>query len=226
APKLELLGQSVPMGHASAGPFTVTVTNLQFRLPVHEQPDGGTIGAPATHVLPPADPEPVSCSRLPQADCDAASASTLAVVHGKKEAKDRVTWSWSGDATLDPTAVIGDRGATLCVWDDNGLLLSSAAPTAGLCGTKACWSSTAKRARYGDKKNTRTGARAVQLGTNKHGAAASFAAGGERLGRPALPAAELPITVQLLTGDGTCLGAVYQDAAHNDEKKLKAKLHK
>jgi hypothetical protein len=175
-------------------------------------------------VLPPSDPEPLACSRLPQAECAAASASTLVVVHGKRDTKDRVTWSWSGDATLDPTAVTGDRGATLCVWDDNGLLLSSAAPTAGTCGTKACWSSTAKRARYADKKNTRTGARAVQVGTTKHGAAASFTAGGERLGRPELPAAELPITVQLLAGDGTCLGAVYPDAAHNDEKKLKAKL--
>jgi hypothetical protein len=64
----------------------------------------------------------------------------------------------------------------------------------------------------------------VQLGTKKRGAAAAFAAGGERLGRPALPAAEVPITAQLLTGDGTCLGAVYPEAARNDEKRLKAKL--
>jgi hypothetical protein len=212
------------MGHASAGPFTVIVERLELRLPVYETSDGGTIGAPAAHVLPPDAQEPVACSRLPQEECVAASASTLVVVHGKRETKDRVAWSWSGDATLDPSAVTGDRGATLCVWDDNGLLLSSGAPTSGTCGTKTCWSSTAKRARYADKKNTRTGARAVQLGTKKHGAAAAFAAGGERLGRPALPAAELPITVQLLTGDGTCLGAVYPEAAHNDEKKLKAKL--
>src|SRR5262245_44690835 len=64
APKLELLGQSVPMGHASAGPFTVTVTTLELRLPVHEAPDGGAIASPAAHVLPPDQPEPVACSRL------------------------------------------------------------------------------------------------------------------------------------------------------------------
>ena len=109
-------------------------------------------------------------------------------------------------------------------WRGQGGSAGSAAPTAGTCGTKACWSSTAKRARYADKKNTRTGARAVQLGSRKHGVAASFAAGGARLGRPALPAAELPVTVQLLAGDGSCLGAVYPDAARNDQKKLKAKL--
>ena len=225
-PKLELLGQSVPMGHASAGPFTVTVEHLELRLPVHETPDGGAIGMPAAHVLPPDDPEPLACPRLPQAQCAAAKTSALAVVRGKREAKDRVAWSWKQDAGLDPLFGLIEPGATLCIWDDNGLLLSSTAPTSGLCGTKACWTPPGHRVRYKDKKNTRTGARAVAIAAGERQTTASFAGGGERLGRPRLPAAEFPVTVQLLGPDGGCLGAVYADAAQNDAKKLKAKLHK
>jgi hypothetical protein len=56
----------------------------------------------------------------------------------------------------------------------------------------------------------------------KRGTRAAVAAGGTRLGRPALPIAELPITVQLLAGDGTCLGAVFGEAKRNDERRLKA----
>ncbi|HWP65410.1 MAG TPA: CocE/NonD family hydrolase, partial [Candidatus Limnocylindria bacterium] len=82
APKLELLGQSVPAGRASAGPFTVTVARLELRLPVHEPPDGAAVRTPAAPVLPPAAAEPFACSKLPKAPCAAASKSSLAIVRG------------------------------------------------------------------------------------------------------------------------------------------------
>jgi len=55
--KLELLGQSAPYGRASNGTFTITVSNLELRLPVLET--AGTCGAqtPAPPVLPPSGAE-------------------------------------------------------------------------------------------------------------------------------------------------------------------------
>jgi predicted acyl esterase len=51
--KLELLPSDAPYGRVSNGQLPVTVSNLQLRLPVLEQPDGTTIRTPAAKVLPP-----------------------------------------------------------------------------------------------------------------------------------------------------------------------------
>jgi hypothetical protein len=50
-PKLELLGRDAPYGRASNGTFTVAVSDLQLRLPVHERP-GGQVLRPVAPVLP------------------------------------------------------------------------------------------------------------------------------------------------------------------------------
>jgi len=60
--KLELLGRSAPYGRPSNGEFTVRASNLELRLPVLEEPDGGAVRAPARHVLPPSGPEPITGS--------------------------------------------------------------------------------------------------------------------------------------------------------------------
>ncbi len=60
--KLELLGQDAPYARASNGPFSITVSNLQLRLPVHERPGaapGVTVPKP-----PPASGCPRPYSRL------------------------------------------------------------------------------------------------------------------------------------------------------------------
>ena len=51
--KLELLPQDAPYGRTSNGQLPVTVSNLELRLPVLEQPNGGVISAPAAKVVPP-----------------------------------------------------------------------------------------------------------------------------------------------------------------------------
>jgi len=223
APKLELLGQSVPTGRASAGPFTVRVDRVELRLPVREEPDGAAIGTPAAHLLPPSDVEPPDCPPRPLETCAVATKSSLQIGLGKKEAKDRLAWSWQGDDLVDPSTITGGSGTTLCLWHGTGgLVLSGPAPSSGTCGDGSCWTATAKRARYADKKNTRTGTRAVSIRAVKKGTRAAVGGGGALLGSPVLPIATLPVTVQLLAGDGTCLGAVYADAKRNDEKRLKA----
>jgi hypothetical protein len=55
--KLELLGQSSPYGRASNGTFSVTVSNLELRLPVREVPDACAIQGPAPFVFPPTTPD-------------------------------------------------------------------------------------------------------------------------------------------------------------------------
>lgn len=50
--KLQLLGQDAPYARPSNGTFTITVTRLDLRLPVHERPDSGQIHRPAPLVVP------------------------------------------------------------------------------------------------------------------------------------------------------------------------------
>jgi hypothetical protein len=58
-PKLELLGQDPPYLRASNGPFSISVTNLQLRLPVHELPGAPGSSASVTPPLPPFNPSSV-----------------------------------------------------------------------------------------------------------------------------------------------------------------------
>jgi hypothetical protein len=51
--KLELLPADAPYGRVSNGQATVTVSNLELRLPVLEQPNGTLVQPPAPKVVPP-----------------------------------------------------------------------------------------------------------------------------------------------------------------------------
>jgi hypothetical protein len=64
-PKLELLGQDSPYVRTSNGQFSISVSDLQLRLPVHEAP--GTPGVPAsvTSPLVPAQAHPHGCMAMP-----------------------------------------------------------------------------------------------------------------------------------------------------------------
>jgi predicted acyl esterase len=50
--KLELLPNDEPYGRVSNGQLPVTVSNLELRLPVLEQPNGAPVKSPAAKVLP------------------------------------------------------------------------------------------------------------------------------------------------------------------------------
>jgi hypothetical protein len=49
-----------------------------------------------------------------------------------------------------------------------------------------------------------------------------LAASGSHLGVPALPIADMPVTVQLVNGDGTCWSAAFGSARKNTARLLKA----
>ena len=64
--KLELLGQSSPYGRASNGTFTITATNVEVRLPVHETPGScPAVQSPAPPVFPPTVPEATTTTTTP-----------------------------------------------------------------------------------------------------------------------------------------------------------------
>ncbi|HWE34572.1 MAG TPA: CocE/NonD family hydrolase [Solirubrobacteraceae bacterium] len=66
-PKLELLGQDTPYSRASNGVFSISVTDLQLRLPVHEGPGSNpAVGQPQ----PVAAPHPMPCGAQPSSAID------------------------------------------------------------------------------------------------------------------------------------------------------------
>jgi hypothetical protein len=57
-PKLELLGQDAPYARASNGTFSIAVTGLQLRMPVHDVPGNAGVPAAVTAPLPHVRPNP------------------------------------------------------------------------------------------------------------------------------------------------------------------------
>jgi X-Pro dipeptidyl-peptidase (S15 family) len=222
--KLELLGQSAPYGRPSNGVFTVTVSALELRLPVHETPSGKVIKAPAAHVLPPDPAEPLGCDLAPRTGCTAASAhgAALAIAVGPRGAADRLDWRWRGAASAD----FGDPTATtdyaLCVYDGTAALIASAlAPAGTTCGKKPCWSANRKGFRYADDARASTGVGTVALSTGVAATTCKLAGKGASVGVPALPAST-PLTAQLVNADGTCWTATFTSPKKSSPRLLKA----
>src|SRR5581483_5200790 len=70
-PKLELLGQDSPYARTSNGHFSIAVSNLELRIPVHEKPSPppATVTTPKPTVTP--QPTPTACRALPSSKIDA-----------------------------------------------------------------------------------------------------------------------------------------------------------
>jgi hypothetical protein len=221
APKLELLGDGAPLGQASTGPFTVTVTALDLRLPVREAPNGGDVGAPADPVHP-----PVYCTPEPLAACSSPGTSRV-LVSRTKTGSARLTWSWRGDAatTADTVAeALATGGYAVCVYDAAGLRSTNAAvPGAGECGKKACWKIAKKATRYRDKRLARGAVKSLVLRSTATQTRFAVQGTGDALLVPTLPAGPLPLTVQFVDAGGGCRGATFSTAKRNDERRLKAK---
>jgi hypothetical protein len=216
--KLELLGQSAPYGRASNGTFTITVQNLEVRLPVLEVPDGVTILPPAPPVVPPSG-EALVCPPAAHTDCRGAGPSSFAVNDGSTDADDRVLWTTkrgAGTAVADLGDPRTTTGYVLCVYDGGGTLLTtSAAPSGGTCAGKPCWSRTKRGFAYRDKDRTPSGVDRLTL--DVHGPTdtrITLKAQGGNLETPAPPLA-LPVTVQLLNAQGTCWQSSFASASRN-----------
>jgi hypothetical protein len=171
-PKLELVGQSAPYGHPAVGSFTVTVRNLELRLPVVESPDGGAVTATVEPVSPPADPEPPdagvpSCGDAPATDCQASRSGRL------KWKKGMLVWNWAKNASTARSLGVPDATTAyrLCVWDASSRLATSIAiPAGGECTRKKtvpCWTKERAGFRYVDRAGVSDGVQLLDLGARK-----------------------------------------------------------
>jgi dienelactone hydrolase len=206
-PKLELLGRSAPYGRASRGDFTVTVANLDLRLPVRESPDGRVVRAPAARVLPPAEAEPPdsgppACPAAPATGCRASDAGSLDVTPA------HVVWRWLAGAS-SAKADLGDPRATTayraCLYDGRPGLLWSAAVPAGACRgarSRGCWRAARGGFAYTARAGSGDGVTRLVLRPGAAGKGTiELHAGGGASGGPAAPLAG-PLRVQLLAVGG------------------------
>jgi DNA-binding beta-propeller fold protein YncE len=180
--------------------------------------DEGAPGAPA-------------CSPAPQANCLQGAKSLLSIKSDPNQsAKNRVTWK-----LLRGTLALGDFGTPevgdgygLCIYQDGGLVFSSAAPASGTCGgSKPCWKSSGPNGfKYTDPDTTPSGMVKLLLkpgtGTGKIVAKAR----GSNVTLPALPRPSTAITVQVQGSHGTCFDHSYApgDVLKNEGTLFKAKL--
>src|SRR5581483_11189643 len=70
-PKLELLGQDSPYARSSNGQFTIAVSDLELRIPVHEKPNASGTPSAVTNPKPPVTPGGATCRALPGSKIDA-----------------------------------------------------------------------------------------------------------------------------------------------------------
>ncbi len=156
--------------------------------------------------------------------------SSLRIANSADDSKDALLWKWgSGEATSiadlgAPTDVSG-ASYKLCVYDDDGLLMSADAPAGGTCGSKPCWKSTKKGFTYIDRDRTPSGIQKLILQGGADGQAKiNLKGGGATLDDPVLPVNALPVTVQLKNTDGVCWDATYSTGVRkNLPTELKAK---
>jgi poly(3-hydroxybutyrate) depolymerase len=192
-------------------------------------PGGAVVPVRAgTHVYTIAD---VTCAAAPIASCRRpahALAAQLQLHNVTPDAKDRLLWKWTHGAATS-RADFGNPVATtsyaLCLYDGiDALLASFAAPAAGTCHGRPCWKANARGYRYVDTDATPSGLRQIVLASGAGGKAHVAVKGqGANLALPALPISHLPITVQLVSGDGACFEATYATTLRNQADQLKAR---
>ncbi len=226
--KLELLGQSSPFGRASNGTFTVTVTDMDLRLPVLETPDGGVVQEPEPPVVPGGGGTPGTCGAAPLTGCKLAGAARILIKDRTPNTGDRLQWKWfkgAATATGDFGTPSTTTGYALCVYDgDSQLIATLTAPAGGLCRGKPCWRTTAKGFRYDDKDRTPDGVQRLDLRSGPAGKAqVSLKAQGIHFVPPSLPISTLPVTVQLRSSAGACWQSTHAAVLIDSTSQFKAK---
>lgn len=163
-------------------------------------------GAPATTIVPVTVGVTALCPAAPRAGCRRAS-STLSLRDAGAAARRTLTWTWKRGAAAP--AELGDPTTTtevaLCVWDAGGRALATSSRPG------STWQSLGSAGfRLRDPAGGAGGVIQARLKPGS-GTSASLVvkAKGARLPAAALPLAA-PVTVQLVTGDGsTCWEGVY-----------------
>jgi hypothetical protein len=164
------------------------------------------------------------CGTAPNPSCLAVAKAQLQV-NEKKAGKEQLKLQWKKIATPTLRTEFGDpvAGTTIavaCVFDDAGTLVAERIVdrAAQLCGTKACWKNTGKQGlQYQDKLGTEDGIVKLQFGGGAatKGKAAAQGKNNASKGINSLPtglaaalAGNTTPTIQLVTSNGFCVGAM------------------
>jgi len=172
------------------------------------------------------------CAATPLADCLAPGKATFALARNAVNPRnDKLTWSWTkGDAVA--VTQLGDPTATtayaLCVYANGSLLLGGTAPPGPLWRVRG--GTRRSGYMYSDRSGSNEGLTKVEATDGNATQTKALATGkGVNLPVVALPltAAQLPVTVQLVTNDATptCWSAEFTNPPRkNDGKRFEIRL--
>jgi len=175
------------------------------------------------------------CPPAPLAGCrsSASQHATLLLRDSTDDRKDALRWKLTRGANATRSAfgdpIGGSSAVRLCVYDASVSpqpLVVGAVPAGGTCGTKPCWRGLGSSGyRYKDRAGSSAGVTDLKLRTSASGEAQMVAkAKGLKLPMPGL-GLTLPVTVQLVTGDGTaaeCWESTFESATKNDATQFRA----
>lgn len=169
-----------------------------------------------------------ACGTSPDPGCirpfDGSGRSKLQLTRGRTRPDVKLKWDWQEGppfgAALGEPASPGDAW-TLCLYDGNGRLFGATVPTGGVCARKPCWTQSASRARFRDRRD---GVQHIDLvSTRDERASIRVKAAGESTALAPGAVAAGPVTVQLGNGSGTCWESVFAfPAQRNDDRMFKA----
>jgi parallel beta-helix repeat protein len=186
---------------------------------------------------------PATCDPTPMSGCHVAAPlkSSISMIDNADPTKQVFKWKWKA-ATSDTTAVGEFRDPVnampilrVCVYDGSGgpqPLVQSEMFPGGSCAGKPCWKvvgnvTAPTGAKYGNKAATPDGLTSATLKAGAPGKAQVGLKGkGSLLPNPADLQLTLPVTVQLLIGDGTgtsCWQTTYSAATKSIATKFGAK---
>jgi ELWxxDGT repeat protein len=231
-----VLAADIFPGSASSSPAALATTSGGLFFNADDGSHGRELWAVAA---PPA----ATCATTPATGCHQAAPqkSSIAIVDNTTDpTKKAFKWKWKAAATDTTTAdefrdpVNGTPTVRACVYDGSGNLqplMQARIVPGGTCAGKPCWKLVGSVAapvgdKYKNKAATPDGLTDAKL---KAGAAGKAQVGvkgkGSLLQNPALQLT-LPVTVQLLIGDGSgtaCWQTTYSNSTTNDPTQFKAK---
>lgn len=148
--------------------------------------------------------------------------------------RDKIKWTWGkGVATsisdFGGPSMSGAAKTQFCVFDASAnpqpLQSASVAP-GGVCGDRLCWKTTRSGYTYKNKTGNADGITALTLKAGDAGKSSVKVSGKGTALNPPNPDLTLPVTVQLMSFDGSntrCWQTQYSAASANDDEKFKAK---
>ena len=169
----------------------------------------------------------VLCPATPLSGCHSTGTggADLKAKRASRESANKMKWTWrneasGGDFGTDP---LGSTDFALCLYAGGVRRMQALAPAGGGCGNRPCWKQSPSGSKYADGLETPDGLKKLVLARSSAGGGRITASlGTVFLPIPSLPLA-LPITMQLVNGEGDCWSATYSSPLLNTDTDLRAR---